>query len=248
MPPPRPKLKAIFFDIDDTLFSTSSFADRAREASVDAMLSMGLRAERSVVLRELNEVIDEFSSNYEHHFDKLLSRLPLDATLGVNFALMVSAAVVAYHETKFRDLTAYDDVTEVLRILSKSGLQLGIITSGLTLKQTEKIVRLRVHRFIDHRAIFISDQVGIGKPNPKLYTRAVERIGVKAAEAMHVGDHPVNDVDAANAAGLISVWNRREGQHSVEEGRTPPRHTIDNFWDLLDLVQDVYGIRTMVKV
>ena len=61
---------------------------------------------------------------------------------------IVSAAVVAYHETKFRELTAYDDVTEVMRILHKTGITLGIISSGITLKQAEKIVRLRVHRFI----------------------------------------------------------------------------------------------------
>jgi FMN phosphatase YigB (HAD superfamily) len=60
---------------------------------------------------------------------------------------------------------------------------------------------------------------------------------------MHVGDHPVNDVDAANAAGMISVWNRREGLHSPEEGETRPSHVIDNFWDLLDLVQTKYRVR-----
>jgi putative hydrolase of the HAD superfamily len=237
-------LKAVFFDIDDTLFSTTTFAEHAREASVDAMLALGLRADRDSTLRELKEVVAEFSSNYEHHFDKLLSRLPLDATLGLNFPLLVSAAVVAYHETKFRELTAYDDVTEVLRLLSRSGLTLGIITSGLTLKQAEKIVRLRVHRFIDHRAIFISDQVGIGKPNPKLYLRAVERVGVRPSEAMHVGDHPINDVDAANAAGLVSVWNRREGRHRIDAGKTRPKHVIDNFWDLYDVLKVEYGVRT----
>jgi putative hydrolase of the HAD superfamily len=221
---------------------------RAREASVDAMIAMGLRADRRMVLRELAEVVEEFSSNYDHHFDKLLSRLPLDATLGLNFPLLVAAAVVAYHETKFRELTAYDDVTEVMRILHRTGITLGIISSGITLKQAEKIVRLRVNRFIDPRSIFISDQVGIGKPNPKLYVRALERTGAHPRETMHVGDHPVNDVDAANAAGLISVWNRRERVHSMEEGETRPRHVIDNFWDLLDIVQSQYSVRSQVPV
>src|SRR4029078_5422855 len=185
---PRAMLRAVFSDIDDTLYSTHSFALRAREASVDAMLAMGLKADRRTVLRELTAVVHEFSSNYEHHFDKLLSRLPLEATLGLSFPLVISAAVVAYHETKFRELTAYDDVTEVMRILHRTGITLGIISSGITLKQAEKIVRLRVHRFIDPRAVFISDQVGIGKPNPKLYIRAIERIGGPPYSAMHVGD------------------------------------------------------------
>ncbi|MEY2741791.1 MAG: hypothetical protein RIS21_159, partial [Planctomycetota bacterium] len=176
-------LRAIFFDVDDTLFSTTSFAERAREAAVEAMLSMGVRASRETVLAELQEVVREFSSNYEHHFDKLLSRLPVDATAGLSAQLVVAAAVIAYHETKFRDLVAYDDVTEVMRLLWRSGLTLGIITSGLTVKQAEKIVRLRVHRFIDPKAVFISDAIGIGKPNPKLYRRAVDRLGLAPSEA-----------------------------------------------------------------
>jgi len=241
-------LRAIFFDIDDTLFSTSTFAERAREAAVDAMLALGVRCERAAILRELGEVVQEFSSNYEHHFDKLMSRLPLEATIGLNVPLVVAAGVVAYHETKFRELCSYDDVTEVLRILSRTDLVLGVISNGLTLKQMEKLIRLRVHRYIDPSAIFISDHVGVAKPNSKLYRRALDRVGIVPAEAMYVGDHPVNDVDAAAAAGMISVWNRREGKHLAAVGQTAPDHVIFNFWDLLELVQDRLGIILPVEV
>jgi putative hydrolase of the HAD superfamily len=230
-------LRAIFFDIDDTLYSTSTFAERARENSVDAMLAMGVRASRETLLRELEEVVAEFSSNYEHHYDKLLTRLPFEATAGLNQQLVVAAGVVAYHETKFRELASYDDVTEVLRILSGLPLILGIVTAGLSLKQMEKLIRLRVHPYINSSAVLVSDQVGIGKPNPKLYLRAVERVRVQPHEAMYVGDHPLHDVDAAKAAGLITVWNRREGKHLDLAGRTMPDHVIYNFWDLLEVVE-----------
>ena len=82
-----PDLEAIFFDIDDTLYSTSEFARRAREAAVDAMIAGGVSVSREELLAELDEVVKEFSSNYEHHFDKLLQRLPRRATKGVNNAL-----------------------------------------------------------------------------------------------------------------------------------------------------------------
>ncbi len=45
-------LDAIFFDIDDTLFSTTVFADKARRAAIDAMLRAGLRANREDARRE----------------------------------------------------------------------------------------------------------------------------------------------------------------------------------------------------
>ena len=62
------EIRAVFFDIDGTLFSTVDFATRAREASVDAMLEAGLPVNRDELLEELAEVVREFSSNYERHF------------------------------------------------------------------------------------------------------------------------------------------------------------------------------------
>ncbi|MEQ1633002.1 MAG: hypothetical protein ABL997_11565, partial [Planctomycetota bacterium] len=80
-------LDAIFFDIDDTLFSTTVFADKARRAAVDAMIRAGMRADRTTALRELEEVLSEFTSNYGNHFDKVVDRLPAEASQGLNKAV-----------------------------------------------------------------------------------------------------------------------------------------------------------------
>ncbi|MEE9392867.1 MAG: HAD-IA family hydrolase [Planctomycetota bacterium] len=234
-------LKACFFDIDDTLFSTTRFAEKARRASLDAMIQMGLQISPEDGYRELTEVIAEFSSNYNAHYDRFLSRLPAKALEGSNRSLLVAAAVIAYHETKFRELSAYEDALEAMRLMSSSDLILGIITSGLRIKQAEKIVRTGVWPYVDPRAIFITDEVGIGKPNPKLYLRACESVGVRPEEAMHVGDHPEHDIDAANAAGMISVRHRREGRHLHREGKTEPDFVIYNFLDLIGILQDQFG-------
>src|SRR5262245_23288433 len=106
-------LTAIFFDIDGTLFPTTDFAEKARRGAVDSMRRHGLRLPADHILRELSEVIAEFSSNYEHHFDKLLLRLPRRAFDGVNPAILVAAAVHAYHDAKVRQLKPYPDVPPV---------------------------------------------------------------------------------------------------------------------------------------
>ena len=67
-------------------------------------------------------------------------------------------------------------------------------------------------------------------------------------QAMYVGDHPINDVDAAKAAGLITVWNRREGKHVGGRGATRPDHVIFNFWDLLELLEREMGLRVREPV
>src|SRR5690606_3211713 len=116
----------------------------------------------------------EFSSNYGSHFDKVIERLPTEASRGINKEIIVAAGVVAYHETKGREFKVYDDVYEILRWLGEhERLVRGIISAGLGIKQAEKIIRLRIYEFLTPRAIYFTEQIGINKPNPKLYRRVL---------------------------------------------------------------------------
>jgi putative hydrolase of the HAD superfamily len=230
-------LDAILFDIDDTLFSTSVFADKARRAAIDAMIRFGLRATREQCLKELEEVIAEFTSNYDSHFDKVVQRLPAPASQGINKAIVIAAGVVAYHETKWRELQVYDDVYEVLRWLSGTKAIRGIISAGWTIKQAEKVIRLKIYEFLTPAAVFFTDQIGISKPNPKLYRRVLEELGLEAARTMYVGDHPIHDVDPCNEVGMITVRSRRSGRHAHEEGATKASYEIRDFYGLREILQ-----------
>jgi len=235
-------LKAIFFDIDDTLYSTYEFSEMARENSVRAMIKAGLRMPADSLRQELDEIVHEFSSNYEHHFDKLLLRVPRRFYKGINPAIIVAAAVTAYHDTKFRHLNAYDDVLEVLKLLYNSDLILGVITAGITIKPAEKLVRLKVMPYLTPSAIFISDQIGISKPNVKLYQRACSDLNLRPSETMYIGDNPVNDIDPPNQIGMVTVRNRRSGRYLDLQGKTEPNYEIHNFWDLLDILREDFDL------
>ncbi len=236
-------LDAIFFDIDDTLFSTTVFADKARRAAVDAMTRAGLQADRNAAMRELDDVIAEFSSNYGGHFDKVLDRLGPESFEGHNRAVIVAAGVVAYHATKWRELKVYDDVYEVLQWLATTGLVRGIISAGITIKQAEKLIRLEVLEFLTPSAVFFTDQVGFSKPNPKLYRRVLQRLKLQPARCLYVGDNPTHDIDPCNQEGWSTIRIRRSGRHSQEEGKTPAKHEIRDFFELRKILQDSYGIR-----
>ena len=60
-------LKAIFFDIDDTFYSTSEFSKTARLNSVYAMIEAGLKISVTDCFDELREVIAEFGANFGNH-------------------------------------------------------------------------------------------------------------------------------------------------------------------------------------
>jgi putative hydrolase of the HAD superfamily len=234
------KLKAVLFDVDDTLCPTTEFAQLARRNAVKAMVSAGLELSEDEVAGELDEVISEFSSNYEHHFDKLLLRLPSTAFKHGNRALVIAAGVVAYHNTKFLELRPFPGVHELLSELRAAHLRLGIITHGWSVKQAEKLIRLDLVRFLDPDAIFISDEIGISKPNPKIYARAVRSLGLAPEEVMYVGDSPINDIAPPRQVGMVTVWARKASKQL--ESPVEPHHEIWTFSDLRRILSTSYGI------
>ncbi len=236
-----PPLRGIFFDIDDTLCCTSEFTEKARSAALDAMIEAGLAVDKQLLEEELAEVIKEFSSNYEHHLDKLLVRIPRRHYRGMNTAVLIAAGVIAYHENKMRYLAPYEDAYEVLKLLSKTDLVLGVITEGLEVKQAEKLVRMRVHNFLTPNAIFVSNQIGISKPNPKIYQRACSDLNLRPTEVMYVGDNPQNDIDPPNKIGMMSARMRR-GKYAQLESETPANIDVQNFWDLLDHLRQEFSL------
>jgi putative hydrolase of the HAD superfamily len=235
-------LDAIFFDIDDTLFSTTVFAEKARRAAIEAMIGAGLKADREDALRELIEVLSEFSSNYGNHFDKVVDRLPPEAVRNVNRAVIVAAGVVAYHETKWRELRVYDDVYEVLQWLAQKPVVRGIISAGITIKQAEKLLRLKILEFLTPQAIFFTDQVGFSKPNPKLYRRVLQRLQLQPGRCLYVGDNPTHDIDPCNQEGWTTVRVRRSGRYNDEVGKTTPDYEVADFFALREILVREFGL------
>lgn len=236
-------LRGVFFDIDDTLYSTTDFARRAREAATDRMIGLGLRIDRETCLRELEEVIAEFSSNYAYHFDKLLARLGGEALGDLNPAIVVAGAVAAYHDTKNTELVPFPGVAEVLEKLASTELIVGIITEGLAVKQAEKLLRLGLYSYVSPHAVFISDQIGISKPNAKLFKRALDETGIAAGEAMYVGNRATHDVDPPASLGMKTVLFEHGGKYSGTRGEVEPDYTIRSFEELLEILAADFRVR-----
>ncbi len=235
-------LEAIFFDIDDTLFSTTAFAEKARRNAIESMIRAGFRADPDSALRELKEIISEFSSNHGQHFDKLLQRLPARLSAGINPVILVASAVMGYHRTKYTDLEPFPEIKNLLIALNAQPLTLGVITDGRAIKQAGKLFWLDLYQYFHPQAIFISDQIGISKPNKKLFAKACAKTGIKPAKTMYIGNDPIQDVDAANAAGMKSVLVRREGIQVRPDGATEPDYEINDLTELAAILEDDFAI------
>jgi putative hydrolase of the HAD superfamily len=239
--PAAPLLDVVFFDLDDTLYSTTEFATRARRNAVRGMIAAGLATHEEAAVQELNEVVAEFASNYDQHLDRLLDRLGPEACGPHNPAVLIAAGVVAYHRTKEQDMRILPDARALLEALSAAEVRMGVISAGLQVKQAEKLLRLGVLPHLDPRAIFFSDQMGVSKPNPKLYAKACAALGVAPRRALYVGDRPSHDIVPARSVGLrTALYHGAGGKYRQEEG--PADHVVDDLRDLLPILRDVYGV------
>jgi putative hydrolase of the HAD superfamily len=100
----------------------------------------------------------------------------------------------------------FPDALQTLAALRSAGFQLGLITNGSVRMQSGKLECLSLPVMFD--TVLISDAEGVSKPDPEIFRRALERLGVDAAHACYVGNHPEVDVAGARAAGLKAVWRR----------------------------------------
>lgn len=79
--------------------------------------------------------------------------------------------------------------------------------------------------------IIISDEVGIKKPDPKIFHLALSKINSNSETTLFVGDNPLWDVKGAIDAGLVSVWLSNGQTWNIKHYR--PRYIIKNISELM---------------
>ena len=102
----------------------------------------------------------------------------------------------------------FPNLIRMLQDLKKEGFHLGMITNGRGQFQLDNMRALGIESFFD--TILISEWEGMKKPDPTIFKKALQALNVLPDECIFVGDHPENDVKAAQAVGMRAVWKRDE--------------------------------------
>jgi putative hydrolase of the HAD superfamily len=228
------QLRAVLFDVDDTLFDSTTLAAMARINAIKAMMESGLPL-KSVTkgYNLLIEIVGKYGPNYDFHFDRLLEALGTKPDPKI-----IAAGVIAYHDTKQAYLKPDPEVIPTLIALRDRGYKLGIISNGRSVKQWEKIIRLGLHHFFD--TVVISEEVGSEKPDVKIFQISLERLGIAPQEAVYVGNHVETDIVGANRVGMVSVRVLR-GKHKYvksSQKEMQPKYNIRKLSDLLKILKE----------
>lgn len=204
------RVKTVLFDVGSTLIK----ADPPVEAVFsDIAARRGHTLDIHEVALFMPEVFDFYEREYVKDGDfwcsaqgsveiwlnmyRYLSRLcgiPEDAEG------MAQGVYHAYRDA--RSWSAYKDVRPALMALKRAGCQLGVVSNWAPALQ-DLLRDLQLAPFFDE--ILGSAEVGYRKPDPQIFQLALERLGARADQTMHVGDLPEADGEGALAAGITPV-------------------------------------------
>lgn len=203
----------IFFDIDGTLLDYDT-------------------AEKKGISHFFQEYNDIFSGNEleniklwhelsEQYFNKFLSKeLSFQEQQGLRMSHLFKVYGVdlspresqhrfnQYIELYKKNWIAFEDVLYTLQSLRQRGHSLGIISNGDYEQQIEKLTALNILQYFKY--IFTSSEIGISKPNPEIFHRAVLQSDLEMKDCYYIGDRLETDAISSTAAGMQGIWLNRD--------------------------------------
>lgn len=208
-------LRAVLFDVDDTLVDTRAAFTAGIAAVTEAFLAH-LPPERA------GEVLEAWRRDDGGHFrayttgrlDFLGQRRARATALHDAFAgpELDDEGFAAWNETFEAAVRsawrAHPDAGVVVATVRGRGLGLGALSNSDVAYQQVKLATAGLAQV----PILVGiDTLGLGKPNPRVFQEACRRLGVAPEEALYVGDELDVDAAAAVEAGLVGVWLDRPG-------------------------------------
>ena len=200
--------RAVLFDLDDTLFDHQGCARDALAA-----VQRQHDALRTLPFESLERAHAGFLE--ELHLEVMLGRVPLETARIERFRRLLEAVGVAdaanhatglaaaYRETYLGRRRAVAGAAALMAAIKRHAA-LGIVSNNLLDEQQDKLRICGLEEFVD--ALVVSEEVGVSKPDPAIFRVALDRLHVRAEEAVMVGDSWAADVEGALGAGIHAIW------------------------------------------
>jgi len=198
--------RAVFLDLDDTLFDRTAAVRRWAAATLPPLADTD---EQWLLERDARG---------------RRPRLELATDLVERFALPTRPEVIASafplqlasHVEREAGVR-----TQIARLAILT--RVAVVTNGSGAAQRMKLRRLGLDQLV--HAVFISGELGVAKPGHEIFQRALRWSGQAAADCLFVGDDPANDIAPAAALGLVTAWREREPWPAEQQ---PPTHRLSS--------------------
>lgn len=222
-------MKAIIFDLDDTLYDcTGSLLEASRKRAARAMVNAGLpctEEEAYILQKELSEK----HGPYCPVFNEIANKFNMGHEL-------VRSALKAYNSNEVTDIQLFPDVVPTLKKLAQEKYKLFLLTTGIYERQYKKIELLNLEPYFDE--IIINDQE-VGLLMEDSFEAIVRKYSLSPQNVVVVGDRVRGELRIAKSKGMVTVQmlHGRFKNETADDSSNKPDYKIKRFFQLPTLLK-----------
>jgi len=220
-------IKAVIFDLDNTLIDFMKMKKHSCSAAIDAMIGAGLNVEHDKAIKVLFGLYDKHGLEEKTIFQKFLKKL----TGKIDYRILASG-IVAYRRVRTGFLEPYPNVDYVLLKLKDKGIKLGIVTDAPKLKAWIRLASMKLTNYFDVVVTF--EDTKQHKPSKLPFEAALKQLKLKPQECLMVGDWPERDIKGAKALDMQTCF-ARYGNPKIKKSGADLE--ISNLKELLNIVK-----------
>jgi len=234
--------RAILLDLDDTILDDTGLVHESWREACAGHADRLAPFDTATVVAAIRKTSKWFWDDPERHRKGRLQlegarrdvvRLALKE-LGIDDAELASCIGDAYSHHRDVGMAPFPNAIDTVRWLRDSGRRLALLTNGAAMAQRKKISRFELADLFD--AIFVEGELGFGKPDERVYWRALEALEVEPADAWMVGDNLDWDVGTPQKLGMTGVWIDARGRGVPEQSAVKPDFIVRALPDLRSLI------------
>ena len=223
-------IKAVIFDLDNTLLDFISMKESAVTSAVHAMIEAGLDLDEKSSYERIITLYQETGWENQQIFDIFLKE-----KTGEVDNKYLAAAIVSYRRAREATLRLYPDVQRTLNVLAKMGIKLAVVSDAPSREAWMRIYYLNLHHVFD--LVLTFDDVGERKPSPKGFEMALEKLGIKTDEVLMIGDWPERDVVGASKLGIKTIYAKYGDTFgTVESGAD---WDVENIYEVVGIIKSL---------
>ena len=227
--------KTIFFDLDNTLWDTErngkeSMEEVYQDYGFDSLFP-DFETFYAIYWSNNLKLWDQYQIGEISKHKLIVERLyfPLKPYMEYNEEFILSLNDDFLHRTSLRK-KLIPDAIEILEYL-KPKYKLYIISNGFTEVQHKKMKNSDLSRFFE--GIILSDLVGVNKPHPEIFRKALEIASSKPEETIMIGDSWDADIVGAKNAKIDQIWLNL---NATQEGEFEPTFQISSLKEIQNIL------------
>ena len=221
-------IKAIIFDLDNTLLDFVKMKQFAVKAAITAMIEAGLNVDEEKAYKDIFDLYVSKGWENQQVFDDYLNQ-----TVGNVSYKILAAGIVSYRRAREATLLVYPNVNKTLIELIKMGIQLSVVSDAPSREAWMRLYYLNLHHVFDPVLTF--DDTGVRKPSPKPFEMALEIMKSTPDEVLMIGDWPERDVVGAKQIGIKTIFARYGDTFgTVDSGAD---WDVNDIYELVDIVK-----------